>query len=191
MASSGSSTSDREIESILDEWPSEPTQVARDVIENYESPDQATPNRLFWFDNGPWKRTVMYRDGVPHKFPDNHMDYVEQVIDYQVPPEYYDDLGQFDGSVTIRRTRGELSAECHGEPANFLALNLVHDILSGEKSVEEARQTYTEIYARKESGDEPDYIQDFQFNLLEGDQRDPDEQTLTDEIDTEAEEYVQ
>ena len=191
MASSGSSTTKEEIEDILDDWPAEPTHVARDVMENYDTPDQATHDRLFWFNNGPWKRTVMYRDGVPHKFPDTHIDYVEQVIDYQVPPERYDDLGRFDGSVTVRRTRGELSAECHGEPANFLALNLTHDILSDEKSVEEARQTYTEIYARKEAGGEPEYIQGFQFDLPEGQQRDPDEQTLTEEIEQETEERVE
>lgn len=191
MASSGSSTTEQQVAEILDDWPAEPTQVAQDVIEKYGTPNQATSDRLFWFENGPWKRSVMYRDGVPHKFPDTHIDYFEQVIDYQVPPEYYDDLGQFDGSVTVRRTRGELSAECHGEPANFLALNLAHDILSGEKSVEEARQTYTEIYAKKEAGGEPDYIQEFQFDLPEGEQRDPDEQTLTEEIEEDADEQVQ
>lgn len=75
------------------------------MIDTYVTPNQATPDRLFWFDNGPWKRTVMYRDGVPHKFPDTHIDYVEQVIDYQVPPDRYDELGRVDGSVTVRRTR--------------------------------------------------------------------------------------
>ena len=36
-----------------------------------------------------------------------------------MPSDRADDIIEFDGSVIIKRTRGELSAECHGEPANF------------------------------------------------------------------------
>lgn len=179
------------IEDVLEEWPDEATDVAGNVVEKYGEPDGVTEERLLWYDTGPWKRTEVYREGVTHDFPDEHTDFVEQVIDYQVPPERADEIVTFDGSVTIRRTRGELSAECHGEPANFLAINLAHDILKGDKSVEEARDVYSEIYARKEAGDEPDYITGLQFDPPEGDQRDPDETTLTEEHERKAQEYVE
>jgi hypothetical protein len=48
-------------------------------------------------------------------------------------------LAEFDGSVIAERTAGEVSARCHDEHANFLALNLMHDIVTGAKNVEEAR----------------------------------------------------
>ena len=179
------------VEDVLADWPEEPTDVANTVVDEYGPPDEVTPTRLIWRNNGPWKETILYREGVDHEFPAHHVDFLEQRIDYHVDPDRYDDLGEFDGSVTVRRTRGELSAECHGEPANFLALNLAHDILTGDKSVEEAREAYSEIYARKEAGGEPDYIQGLQFDVPEGDERDPDEKTVTEEMKEEAKQQVQ
>lgn len=178
-------------EEILEEWPEEPTNVAETVIDEYGQPDEAAPSRLIWRDNGPWKRSILRREGVTHEFPAEHVDFFEQVIDYHVDPDRVDDLARFDGSVTVRRTRGELSAECHGEPANFLALNLAHDVLTGEKSVEEAREAYSEIFARKEAGGTPDYVQGFQFDLPSGDQRDRDEKTVTEEMKRDAKRQVE
>lgn len=183
-------STDDSLDEILENWEDDPAEVARGVVDEYGEPDEVTPNRLIWYDNGPWKRTVMRPDGATHEFPDTHVDYLEQVIDYEVPPGRADEVIEFDGSVTIRRTRGELSAECHGEPANFLALNLTHDILEGDKTVEEARDVYAEIYARKEAGDEPTYISEFDFELPEGDQADPDETVLTEEHEEIAESYA-
>ncbi len=45
----------------------------------------------------------------------------------------------FDGSVVVERTAGEVSARCHDEQANFLALNFMHDIVTGAKDVTAAR----------------------------------------------------
>lgn len=170
------------VKSIIEEWPEDPREVAETVIEKYGEPDEATPSRLIWFDNGPWKRSVLRREAVVHKFPREHNDLFEQTIDYGVDPEHYDDLGRFDGSVHVDRTGGELSAMCHGEPANFLAINLAHDVITGQRSVEEAREFYAEAIAKKDAGNPPPYTQEFQFELPEGDQADPDEPAITDEM---------
>ena len=61
--------------------------------------------------------------------PAPHIDAVESVIDYQVPVEKFTALAEFDGSVVVERTAGEVSARCHDEQANFLALNLMNDIV--------------------------------------------------------------
>jgi hypothetical protein len=53
------------------------------------------------------ERTELFRDGVPHEFPKEHTDYLEQFIDYHVPPEAADELTTYDGSVMIERTKGE------------------------------------------------------------------------------------
>lgn len=184
------SSPEHSLDQVLEGWDDDPADVARTVIDKYGEPDELTPKRLIWYDNGPWKRSVMRPDGADHEFPDHHVDYLEQVIDYRVPPDRADEVISFDGSVTIRRTRGELSAECHGEPSNFLALNLTHDILSGDKTVEEARDVYSEIFARKEMGDQPDYITDLRFELPEGDQTDPDQTTLNEEHKEAAKAFV-
>ena len=67
---------------------------------------------------------------------------MEQVISYRVPPEMFDELAAFDGSVIVERTKGELSARCDQEAANFLALNLAHEIVTGKRGVEDARREY-------------------------------------------------
>lgn len=191
MGTSESSVTQERVEELLAEWPDDPTQVAQKVIDKYGPPDEATPSRLIWFNNGPWKRSVMHREGTPHNFPMEHTDYFKQVIDYGVPPDKYDALGTFDGSVYVDRTKGELAATCHFEAANFLALNLAHEVITDEQSVDEARQIYAETIAKKQAGGSPAYTQGFQFDLPQGDQRDPDETILTQEMKQNAQQQVQ
>ena len=49
-------------------------------------------------------------------------------MDYAVPVELVGALAAFDGSVMVERTTGELSARCHDEQANMLALNLADEL---------------------------------------------------------------
>ncbi len=77
-----------------------------------------------------------------HNFPAPRSGSVESFIDYRVPPNKFTPLAEFDGSVIVERTAGEVSARCHDEQANFLALNLMHDILTGARTVQEARDYY-------------------------------------------------
>jgi hypothetical protein len=44
--------------------------------------------------------------------------------------------------VVINRTTGEASARCHDLEANSLALNLMHDIVTGTKTWQQARAYY-------------------------------------------------
>jgi hypothetical protein len=87
------------VDDILAEWPDEPTGIAEEMMDRYGLPDEGAPSELLWWDTDPWKRTELYRDGVPHNFPTQHTDYLQQLIDYPVPPEKFDDLARFDGSV--------------------------------------------------------------------------------------------
>ena len=132
------------IEQILAGWGETPQKVARRTIEKYGPPNEATPSRLIWFDNAPWKRTIVYRDEVPHNFPKPHTDLLEQFIDYRVPPERFSELAAYDGSVIAERTKGEISARCDKEEMNFLALNLAHDVATGRRNAEDARREYAE-----------------------------------------------
>jgi hypothetical protein len=66
-----------------------------------------------------------------------------------VPPEKVDELVQFDGSLLIDRTRGELSARCDSEEANILALNLAHEIIAGARDVKSARLQCAEAILQK------------------------------------------
>lgn len=181
----------RTVDELINEWPGEPAEIADRIIDRYGLPDEATASRMIWYDTGPWKRTELYRDGVPHNFPKEHTDYLEQFIDYQVPPELADEITQFDGSVYIDRTKGELSAKCDREAMNFLAVNLAHDIAHRKRSVDNAREEYAMTALKHMMGAEPAYTQDLQFTLPEGDQRDPDETIVTDAMKARVKETLE
>jgi hypothetical protein len=119
---------------IITAWPAESREAARLVIDKYGEPDEATESELTWRRPGPWKRMIASKTFYRHNFPAPHIDAVESVIDYRVPPEKFSELAKFDGSVIVEHTAGEVSARCHGEEANFLALNLMHDISIGGRS---------------------------------------------------------
>jgi hypothetical protein len=129
---------------LLSNWQGAPLEGAMTMIRKYGYPQEATLSRLIWYNNGPWKRTIVYRDPVPHNFPTPHPDFLEQTIDYKVPISLYDQVAAFDGSVYLDRTRGEASAKCHKEAMNFLSLNLLNDIVTGKRDVEEAKSFYAQ-----------------------------------------------
>lgn len=131
---------------VINGWPEESREAAQLVIDEYGEPHEATESLLTWHGVGPWKRVLASRTFHPHEFPAPHIDSVESFVDYRVPPERTTDLARFDGSVIVDRTAGEVSARCHDEQANLLALNLMHDIVTGAKSVEEARDHYAQAF---------------------------------------------
>jgi len=144
------------------------------AMQKYGAPMEATATMLVWHNNGPWKRTIVFRDEVAHAFPGPHTDLLQQWIDYRVPLDRYDEMAMYDGSVVIERTNGEMSARCDKEEANFLALNLANDIATGRRTVEDARAMYArEIMAFKQGRGGP-YTKGLQFSVPRGGTADPD-----------------
>jgi hypothetical protein len=98
-----------------------------------------------------------------------------------VPPAKFADLARFDGSVIAERTAGEVSARCHDEEANCLALNLMHDIVTGAKTVAEAREYYAKEFADYRRKRPTPYMEKLRFTPGDGGAADPDERLLSDE----------
>ncbi len=160
---------------IIESWGDLPKKSAKQTIEKYGLPNEASQSRLTWYNNGPWKRTVVLRDEIPHNFPQPHTDVIENFIDYKVPVELYSEIAKYDGSVTIERTRGEVSARCDMEAANFIALNLMHDIVTGKHNAEEARKAYGEITSAYLMNRPAPYAEALQFTVTAEDTKDRDE----------------
>lgn len=106
-----------DVEQIIDSWPKAQQNVARQMPAKYGPPNKATPTRLFWYRNRPWKRTELTSDVVVHHWPTPHTDFLTQYIDYRVPPEQAHLVAMFDGSILVDRTRGEVAARCDSEAA--------------------------------------------------------------------------
>lgn len=164
----------------IESWPTQSREPAQIVIDTYGEPHEATESKLIWHNVGPWKRVVATKAYFEHRFPAPHEDSVESVVDYRVPPRFFTPLAEFDGSVIAERTAGEVSARCHDEEANKLALNLMHDIVTGAKDVSEAREYYAKEFADYRRKLPTPYMQDLRFRPG-GDTLDPDERVLSDE----------
>jgi hypothetical protein len=165
---------------IIKSWPEESREAAQLVIDAYGEPHEATESMLIWHNVGPWKRMVATREYYRHEFPAPHIDSVESIIDYRVPPEKVSELVEFDGSVVVERTAGEVSARCHDEQANFLALNLMNDIVTGEKSVNQARQYYGKEFLNVRRKQPAPYMERLRFRPGTG-TADVDQRILSDE----------
>lgn len=132
------------IHQILEHWEGKSLEGAHTIIQKYGYPQEALMSRLIWYNNGPWKCTIVHGHTVPHNFPTPHVDFLEQIIDYKVPVHLYDDIAAFDGSVYTDRTKGEATAMCHMEAMNFLSLNLLNDIVTGQRDVKDAKMFYAQ-----------------------------------------------
>ena len=165
---------------IIEGWPEQSREAAKLVVDKYGEPHEATESQLVWHRVGPWKRVVATKAFYEHAFPAPHFDSIEGVLDYGVPTELFTPLAEFDGSVVVERTAGEISARCHDEEANNLALNLAHDIVTGEKTVEEARRYYAKEFLDYRRKRPTPYMEALRFEP-DGDTVDPHERVLSDE----------
>ncbi|HTV52531.1 MAG TPA: hypothetical protein VME21_15185 [Steroidobacteraceae bacterium] len=141
----------------LGTWPLGTQKVAADLITEYGPPAGSTSRELLWYDNGPWKRTVLHKTGPQHNFPLPHLDILEQTVNYRVPPEKVPDLLNYDGSIVVDRTRGELSVHCDSEQQNILTLNLANDILTGERTVDQALAYHAQVIRGLQTHDTESY----------------------------------
>ena len=110
-----------------------------------------------------------------HNFPAPHSDFLTQWIDYHVPVDKFDEIGRYDGSCLVDRTAGEAGARCDSEAANMITLNLMHEIVSGQRNVEEAREVYAENMAAYTMGRPAPYAERLLFAVPQGGTEDPDE----------------
>jgi hypothetical protein len=166
---------------IIHRWPKESREAAQLVIDRYGEPDEACESQLVWRRCGEWKRIVASKAFYQHDFPAPHQDSVESFIDYRVPPDRVSDVAAFDGSVIVERTVGEVSARCHDEEANRLALNLMHDIVIGEKTIREARDYYAKEFLDYRRKKPTPYMERLRFLVLHGGTADPDRRLLSDD----------
>ena len=132
----------------------------------------------FWYRRGPWKRIVATSDVVTHNFPAPHSDFQTQFIDYQVPPEKFDEIARFDGSCLVDRTAGEAAARCDSEAADPLTLNLIHDIVIGKATVDEARTAFVELRVAYTLGRPAPYAEGLRFPVPDGGTEDQDERVI-------------
>jgi predicted outer membrane protein len=166
------------VERLLANWPPRPKLGALEMMAKYGAPQEATSEKLVWDRPGQFKRIMVTRTEIPHDFPKPHMDFLEHTIDYRVPADKASALLAYDGSVTINRTAGEMSARCDLEGHNILTLNLAHDIVTGGKNVEVARTAFGQNVVDDTLGKHPAYVEKLQFDPQAEGAAEPDEPVI-------------
>lgn len=166
----------------IEHWPEAQRNVARQMMDRYGPPNEATPTRLTWHRNGQWKRTEITSDSIVHNWPTWHTDFLTQTIDYRVPPHLAGAIVEFDGSIIVDRTKGEVSARCDSEAANVLGLNMVHEISTGKRGVADARHTSEQNTVAYNMGREAPYAERLLFDIPHGGTADLDESSISDAV---------
>jgi hypothetical protein len=162
-ATASSKSAEEWAQKNLQGWPPKSIALAVELIRKYGDPSEATPTQVTWYHNGPWKRTILLKQGTPHNFPKPHVDVLEQTVDYRVPLDKVPDLLKYNGSLVVDRTRGELSAHCDSEQQNTIALNIADDIVKGERNVEQALAYHAQIIVGLRDREPETYPQKLRF----------------------------
>jgi len=158
MASRGTASA------MVASWPTKQRETVALMTAKYGEPTVMGDRMLAWYGTGPFVKTAIARDDVPHDFPMAHRDYLTQTVKHRVPADKLADLYQYDGSVYYHRTRGELSAQCDVEEMNYLALNLAHDVITGKRTPADARAFYAKTAMAFKQGDKSSpYVQGLIF----------------------------
>jgi len=160
----------------IGKWPEASQMAVAEITGKYGKPDGITADELIWMNKGDWKKICINKKETKHSFPVEHTDMMQQTINYNVPEGKMDQLGRFDGSITFDRTQGTMSARCDMEGNNMLALNLANDIVTGKKTVEQARDAYADIVKEKMNGGSPEYMMKLTFSQHQN-AADPDKNT--------------
>ncbi len=152
-----------QVQKMMTGWHPASREAITFMMKKYGAPAEMTGSMAVWNKTGPWKRTIVYRDAVQHNFPMPHPDVMEQFIDYRMPAGKFDQVAMYDGSVIVERTKGEMSARCDKEGANFLALNLANEIATGRINVEQAKQKYGQEIKAMKAGKPTAYTKGLMF----------------------------
>ncbi len=169
------------IKTLIKDWPLSSQEAVKEMMLKYKLPQEATATQLTWYQTGPFKRSIVHKEEVHHQFPIKHADVLEQVVDYRVPFNRVDDLWNFNGSIVLSKTAGEISSWAESEEMNLLLLNLAYEIMTDKKSTHEARKELSKVISSSMKGEQDSKMQELKFSPSER-SADPDLIMIKEEI---------
>ena len=152
-------------EAVIKTWPKPERATAAAMIEKYGRPSQFDRRALVWFNNGTWKRTIVYRNGLHHAAHTPDKDFLQQSIGYIVPNDKIADLKKFDKSLEVSQTAGEMTFTSNKEATNLLALNLADEIVVGKRTAADARAFFARTSKLAASGKSSRYSESLRFDV--------------------------
>lgn len=148
-------------------WPDETREPARWLIYVHQEPDEVSDSELVWERVEPWERIVATREFHERDWPSPHTASVHSIARYRVPPDRREAAEALDFPVRIDHEAGTAEAVGPDLPTNLLVVNLMHDVITGEKSPAEARRCYADLTTRIHDGPAPADMMKCRFADLE------------------------
>lgn len=152
-------------DTIIMRWPPRARSVARLIIEKYGAPGQFDRDTLAWFNNGEWKRTIVYRRRAHQDPTATRTDILEQTIGYLVPNDKVAELKRFNPKLVVSQAAGELTFSSDSEAKNRLALNLADEIVTGNRTAADARAFFLKTARLAASGKSSSYTDELRFDV--------------------------
>lgn len=159
----GQAPNARDAQGVISSWPSQTKTAASMLIEKYGQPDGVMDRMLVWNDRTPYHKVAVFRDSQQVDVPNSHQAYIENAVNYRVPPEKVASLVQFNPALTVDLVRGTLSSQSDSEKSNILALNLADEIVTGKRSVSSARSFMRDAMEKEMAGKSSDYTERLLF----------------------------
>jgi hypothetical protein len=147
----------------LKNWPEPSQKAAKEMMDKYGKPTESSESMLMWRNAGPFVKIVLTNKVDDHQFPVPHPDVLEYFVNYKVPVDKVDEIMRSDGSITVHRTEGMLSARCDKDASILIGLNCAHDVATGKLNAEQARELHAELAMKAMKGEKPDYSQKLMF----------------------------
>ncbi len=137
---------------VIRPWPEVAREAAYQVILVHGPPDDLDEHALRWDDLGPWKRVVVCADDGD----DDPEDVIESVIDVAIPDERRADVAAIAAEFRVTaEADGELAVRGPDLHVNAITLNVVHAIVTGEITPQEARERRSRDLADLRDGHPP------------------------------------
>ena len=137
-------------------WPREARLQVDLLLERYGPPRVAWTDRIEWGAHGRWKRIVVS---------DRPMSPLEDVVEYRIPEDRYQELSRFPHGLRLYPETGEIGARSDRESLNILALNLADDIVAGRRTPEQASRFYLTTTRLAAAGKSSPYLDRLLFKV--------------------------
>jgi len=151
-------------ESVILQWPTFSYRLARYMISKYGQPAEWSDVKLVWRDNGPWKKTAVYRVPPGGSVLGEGAGRLEQNVAYRVPEGKRAELLKFDDELGVDDKTGWITVLSNSENENFLAVNLADEIARGKRTAKEAADFKLQLRRLQDAGKSSPYLDRLLFD---------------------------
>lgn len=138
------------VNKMLPDWSHETKKAVAFMFQKYGLPTDVSDQSLTWYNNGIWKKTTVYKNPLSLSKPHAHIGMFEQVFAFG--KHAFISVEKIDENAKTDTLTGEITLLNESEELNYLTLNLVADIVSQRKTVQEAQNQYSGMFSQVKSG---------------------------------------